>query len=59
MRKSCTQHEKVYLGGQYYVVGHPNLHLPFGQGNETFENLKVTGLLGMISGMLKLSKFQS
>ena len=24
MRKSCTQHEKVYLGGQYYVMGHPN-----------------------------------
>ena len=30
-----------------------------GQHNETFENLKVTGLLGMISGMPKLPKFQS
>ena len=25
MRKSCTQHEKVYLGEQYYVVGHPTV----------------------------------
>ena len=27
--------------------------------NKTFENIKVTGLLGMILGMPKLPKFQS
>ena len=36
-----------------------DLHQPLGSHNETFENIKVTKLLGMISGMPKLPKFQS
>ena len=35
------------------------LQLPLSSCNETFENLKVTRVLGMISEMPKLPKFQS
>ena len=39
MRKSCTQHEKVYLGGQYYVMGHPTVDPNFLAYTEIFQKL--------------------
>ena len=35
-----------------------DLQMPLSPSNEIFENLNVTRLLGMISGMPKLKKFQ-
>ena len=43
----------VALGWVYIKIILKHLHLTFSSCKETFENLKVTRLLGMILGMLK------